>query len=214
MSAASPQRQGVEEARGRTYPEGSTVGKADGQIGEDGEQAIGHRRLEGQVVGDLVDGEKEILVGSGSKDVGDGPELEREERGVAEEVGEEDLEGDNAGDDVLGQGLGAAELGDLSTCASVLRPAGLGAKSAASSIPYLWMCLDDGKPPCAVRLFCVCPKEVPILLLHGLAFRGADAAVELDTRAGVAIGGVRFPLGRGIGDCRGRGRHLDVWLAQ
>ena len=62
---------------------------------------------------DLVDGEEEVLVRGGAEDVGDGPELPGPEGGVAQEVGEQQLEADDAGDDVLGQGLGAAQLGDL-----------------------------------------------------------------------------------------------------
>ena len=60
-----------------------------------------------------MDGEEQVLVGGGTKDVGNGPELEREEGRIAEVVCEGDLEGDDAGDDVLGQRLVAAELGDL-----------------------------------------------------------------------------------------------------
>lgn len=93
--------------------EGGAVGDSDGEVGEDGEQAVDGRAAGGEVVGDLVDGEEEVLVGGGADNVGDSPELEGPEGGVAEEVGHGELEGDDAEDDVLGQGLGTAELGDL-----------------------------------------------------------------------------------------------------
>lgn len=47
---------------GGTYPERGTVWGADGQVGKDGEQAVGHGRLEGEIVRDFVDGEEEVLV--------------------------------------------------------------------------------------------------------------------------------------------------------
>lgn len=62
---------------------------------------------------DLVDSEEEVLVGGGSKDVGNGPVFKREKGCVAEVVCEGDLESDDTGDDVLCQGFMAAELGDL-----------------------------------------------------------------------------------------------------
>lgn len=62
---------------------------------------------------DLVDGQEEVLVCCRAKHIAESPELPRPEGGVAEEVRNVDLEGDDAGDDVLGQGFGAAELGDL-----------------------------------------------------------------------------------------------------
>jgi hypothetical protein len=67
-------------------------------------------------VGDFMDGEEQVLVGSGPEDVGNGPVLEREEGCVAEVVCEGDLESDDTGDDVLCQGFMAAELGDLGDC--------------------------------------------------------------------------------------------------
>lgn len=60
-----------------------------------------------------MDGEEEVLVCRGANDVGGRQELPREDGGVAQEVGDEDLQTDHAGDDVLGERLGAAELGDL-----------------------------------------------------------------------------------------------------
>lgn len=51
-------------------PEGGAVGDANGQVGEDGEDAVSERRAEGQIVRDLVDGQEEVLVGCGADDVG------------------------------------------------------------------------------------------------------------------------------------------------
>lgn len=100
-------------ARGPTHAERGTVGDADGQVGDNGEQAVGERAPKGQVVRDFVDGEEQVLVGGGAEDVGDGPEPEGPEGRVAKGAGEQDLEGDDAGDDVFGQRLGPAELCDL-----------------------------------------------------------------------------------------------------
>jgi len=95
------------------HPEGGTVRHADGQVREDGEEAVGLRGAEGEVVGDFVDGEEEVLVRGGTEDVAYGPELPGPEGGLAEVPGPEDLHRDDAGDDILCQGLGTAELGDL-----------------------------------------------------------------------------------------------------
>lgn len=42
----------------------------NGQVGEDGDDAVGQRRAEGQIVRDLVDGEEEVLVRGGADNVG------------------------------------------------------------------------------------------------------------------------------------------------
>lgn len=98
---------------GPTYPERSTVGQTDWDVGEDGQQTVGHSRPEGEVVGDLVDGEEEVLVRGGSDHVCSCEKFPVEHGGVAEQVGAEDLEGDNAENDIFGQGLWSAELGNL-----------------------------------------------------------------------------------------------------
>ena len=58
-----------------TYPERSAVWDANGQVRKDGEQAVGQRRAEGQVVGDLVDCEEEVLVRRRAENVCYCPEL-------------------------------------------------------------------------------------------------------------------------------------------
>lgn len=60
-----------------------------------------------------MDSQKEVLVRGCAKHVGDGPEFEGPEGSISEVVCQEDLESDDAGDNILGQGLGAAELGYL-----------------------------------------------------------------------------------------------------
>lgn len=60
-----------------------------------------------------MDREEQILVRGCTDDIGDAPERPREERGVAEKEGRDELKGDDTEDDVLGQGLVTAELGDL-----------------------------------------------------------------------------------------------------
>lgn len=58
-----------------TYSERSAVRNTNGKVGEDGDQTVETGASESQVMGDFVDGEEKILVGSGSKHVGDSPEL-------------------------------------------------------------------------------------------------------------------------------------------
>lgn len=62
---------------------------------------------------DLVDGEEQVLVRGRADHIAHRPELPRPERRVAQEVGAGELQGDDERDDVLGEGLGAAELRDL-----------------------------------------------------------------------------------------------------
>lgn len=62
---------------------------------------------------DLVDGKKEVLVGGRADDIAQRPEFPRPKRGVPQNVGAGELQGDNEGDDIFGQWLGAAKLGDL-----------------------------------------------------------------------------------------------------
>lgn len=82
-------------------PERSTVGQPDRKVGEDGKEAVGQGRPESEVVGDLMDGQEEILVRGGANDVGDRPELQGPEGRVSEEVGAKDLKGNDAGDDIF-----------------------------------------------------------------------------------------------------------------
>lgn len=57
------------------WSERSAVRNANGKVGKDSDQTVETGASESQVMGDLVDGEEKILVGSGAKDVGDSPEL-------------------------------------------------------------------------------------------------------------------------------------------
>ncbi len=96
-----------------THSECGAVGDADGEVREYGKEPVGERRAEGKVVGDFVDGEEEVLVGGRADDVGCEQEWPGEDGGRAEEVGAGYLERDDCEDDVFGQWLGTAELGDL-----------------------------------------------------------------------------------------------------
>lgn len=96
-----------------TYSERSAVGNANGKVGKDSDQTVETRTLESQVMRDLVNSEKQVLVGGRAKDVGYSPELPREEGCRLEHPREEDLEGDDAEDDPFGKRFGTAELGDL-----------------------------------------------------------------------------------------------------
>lgn len=64
---------------------------------------------------DLVNGKKEVLVGGRADDVAQRPELPRPKGRVPQNVGAGELQGDDEGDDILGQWLGAAKLRDLGT---------------------------------------------------------------------------------------------------
>lgn len=64
-------------------------------------------------MGDLVDGEEEVLVRGGSDHVCSREKSPVEHGRVAEQVGAEDLKGDDAQNDIFGQGLWSAELGNL-----------------------------------------------------------------------------------------------------
>lgn len=91
-------------------PEGGAVGDTDGQVCEDGEEAVGRRRAEGEVVADLMYGEEEVLVRGCADDVGEEPEIGGEEGRAADEVGAGYLDRDDEEDDIFGQGLRTAEL--------------------------------------------------------------------------------------------------------
>lgn len=76
--------------------EGGRVGNSDGNVGNNGEEAIGKRRAKGEVVGDLVDSEEKVLVRRRAEDVGYEPKLPAEERGVPEGICQTDLESHDA----------------------------------------------------------------------------------------------------------------------
>ena len=94
--------------------EGSGVRDSDGEVGDDCEEAVCERVAEGEVVGDFVDGEEEVLVCCGAYYVGGEEKGPGEEGGVAEGVGAGDLQGDDGEDEGDGEGFGAAEFEDLS----------------------------------------------------------------------------------------------------
>lgn len=97
-----------------TYPKRGAVWDANREIGDHGEETVGKAAPECQIMRNLVNCQEKILVGSGAEDVGDGPEFQGPEGSGAEIPGQEDLEGDNGGNDILCQWLRAAELGNLS----------------------------------------------------------------------------------------------------
>ena len=66
-----------------------------------------------------MDGQEQVLVGRGADHVGDGPEAQRKEGRIAEEVRRGELQEHDARDGVLCQGLRAAEFEDLSGNVSV-----------------------------------------------------------------------------------------------
>ena len=63
--------------------EGGGVGDADGEIGEDGEEAVVKRGPEREIMGDLVDGKEQILIRACSKDVCGEEEARGKDGGMA-----------------------------------------------------------------------------------------------------------------------------------
>lgn len=58
-----------------TYSERSAVRNTNGEIGKNSDQSVEARASKSQIVGDLVDGEEKVLIGSRTEDVCDSPEL-------------------------------------------------------------------------------------------------------------------------------------------
>lgn len=96
-----------------THPERSTVRQPNWKIGEDCKQAVYKWRLEGQIMRDLMDGQKQVLVRSGSNHIGRGQELPVENRGVAEQIGTGELDRDDKKDNPFCERLGATKLRNL-----------------------------------------------------------------------------------------------------
>ena len=103
-----------------------------------------------------MDGQEKVLVGRGAKDVGYCPELPGPKGRRLKEAGKDNLQSDDAEDNVFGEGLGATQLGDLEDS--------LATRARADGVERgqmnLWMGLDDGQSASAVRLFGVSPEEV------------------------------------------------------
>ena len=58
------------QGSGATDPESSTVRQSDREIRKDSEESVGYRRLEGEIVRDLMDRKEEVLVCRGTDDIG------------------------------------------------------------------------------------------------------------------------------------------------
>jgi hypothetical protein len=97
----------------RTYPEGSRVRNSNGQVGENSQHAVRKRRLESQIVRDLMNSQEKVLVRRRANNVGSHKCLPRQERRVAQGIGAEELQADYAEDDGDGQDLRTAEFEDL-----------------------------------------------------------------------------------------------------
>lgn len=83
-----------------------------------------------------MNGQKQVLVRRRANDIRNAPVFETKEGRVPEVQRAGDLQGHDGEDNPFGEGLVAAELGDL------------------------WVRLDDGDAARAVRLLGVCPEEV------------------------------------------------------
>ena len=66
-------------SRWSPYSERCTVWDSNGEIGEDCKESVRQRRLEGEVVGDLMNGKEEVLVCCCTNDVGRGNEAQRKD---------------------------------------------------------------------------------------------------------------------------------------
>lgn len=102
-------------ARITTHFEGCGVRDADGKVSEDSECLVGKEGAKGEVVGDFVDGEEEVLVGGAAEDVGGGEELPMQRMRVPQKPRGAQLRADDEENDPLGQWLVAHELRDLHT---------------------------------------------------------------------------------------------------
>lgn len=97
----------------KTYSERGRVGNADWQVGDDSEKAVCKTRFECKVVRDLVNGQEEVLVGSGTNDVRREPETPGPERSVAEKVCTGALKAYHGEDKGNRQGLGSTQFENL-----------------------------------------------------------------------------------------------------
>jgi hypothetical protein len=125
----------------KTYSERGRVGNANWQVRDNSEKTVCETRLEGKVVRDFVNGQEQVLVGGSTNDVGREPEAPGPERSVAEEIGTGALKAYHGEDKGNCQGLGSAQF------------------------EHLGVCLDDGHTARTVRLLCVRPEELVILVL-------------------------------------------------
>lgn len=96
-----------------THPECSTVWQSYGNVCEDGQHAVGQGRPEGQIVGDLMNSQEQVLVRRSSNHVRRSQETPVKDRGIAEEVRASQLDRHNEENNPFRQGFRAAEFGDL-----------------------------------------------------------------------------------------------------
>ena len=113
---------------------------------------------------DFVDGEEAILVCCGSNNVCRQEKWPAEETGVSEEVCTQYLKADDAGADVLCEGLWAAELGDLFI--HPISQAFYRIENSDERRAYLRMRLNNSHSPRSMRLLGIRPEEMLIALLR------------------------------------------------
>jgi hypothetical protein len=176
----------IVRSTGSTHPEGSTVWQSDRNVCKDSQHTVGQWRPEGQIVGDLMNSEEQVLVRRSSNHVCRSQEAPVKDRGIAEEVRAGQLDRHNEENNPFCQGLRAAELGDLKVKIGVsnavqerwqgtrepmllppqplagrLPSQGLQMRTRSWKIPtYLWMGLDNCLSPGTVWLLCIRPKEM------------------------------------------------------
>ncbi len=119
-----------------TYSEGSTIRHSNGQIRKDRNSPIHPRHPECQIMANLMNRKKQILVRCSSNHIGSKEELPAEKWRVLKHICAEDLQCDDTKDNVFGERLWPAEL------------------------RYFRMSFDDGHSPCSMRLLCICPEEI------------------------------------------------------
>ena len=79
----------------KTYPESGAVRYANGEICEDGQEAVCGGVFESEIMGYFVDSEEEVLVGGGTNDVRSQEERKGEDWSIAKALRAGDLKEDN-----------------------------------------------------------------------------------------------------------------------
>lgn len=100
----------VSQGERHAYSKCSAVGQANWEVCDNSEKSIAERGLEGQVVGNLMNRQKEVLVCSGANDVGREKKLEGKYGRILQAYCTDQLEQQHQEDKVFGQRLRSAKL--------------------------------------------------------------------------------------------------------
>jgi hypothetical protein len=139
----------IVRSTGSTHPEGSTVWQSDRNVCKDSQHTVGQWRPEGQIVGDLMNSEEQVLVRRSSNHVCRSQEAPVKDRGIAEEVRAGQLDRHNEENNPFCQGLRAAELGDLKVkigVSNAVQERWQGTREPSCYLRIRW--LDDSRARC------------------------------------------------------------------